>query len=82
MKARYQDVDVDANEDLNIYNNICKIVEECWFDTERFPMVEDIAMAMGCSDRHVTHLARMNNLPHRMDVMRINKIYATNKKST
>jgi hypothetical protein len=80
-KISYKDVEVDPNEDLNIYNNICKILKECWFDTERFPTVEDVANAMGYTDRQITHLARYNNLPHRKDVVRINKMYASDKKS-
>ena len=81
MKARYQDVEVDPNEDLNIYNNTCKILEYCWFEIDRFPLVEDIAMAMGYSTRHVSTLARINNLPHRSIVAKVIR-YETNKKST
>ena len=81
MKARYQDVDVDPNEDLNIYRNISKILEHCWFNIERFPLVEDIGMAMGYSTRHVTTLARINNLPHRSIVGKEIR-NASNKKST
>ena len=81
MKARYQDVEVDPNEDLNIYRNISRILEYCWFNTERFPLVEDIGIAMGYCTRHVTTLARMNNLPHRNIVAKEVR-YASNKKGT
>ena len=71
MKARYQDIaEVDPNEDLNIYNNICKMLKYCWYNIDRFPMVEDIGEAMGYSERHITALARQNNLPHRAELAR------------
>jgi hypothetical protein len=81
MKARWQDVDVNPNEDLNIYRNISRILEYCWFDIERFPSVEDIAETMGYCTRHVSTLARMNNLPHRGMVTKEIR-NASNKKST
>ena len=81
MKATYEHIEVDPNEDLNIYRNISKILEYCWFNTERFPLVEDIAEAMGYCTRHVTTLARMNNLPHR-NIVTQEVRYASDKKGT
>lgn len=74
-KLSYQNVEVDPNEDLNIYRNICKMLRHCWFNVDRFPLVEDIAREMGYTERHITHLARVNNLPHRMKVVHEVKSY-------
>ena len=81
MKARYQDVYVDPNEDLNIYSNICKILEYCWYEIDKFPTLPDISRAMGYCERHITALARANNLPHRAELIQELK-YASNKKGT
>lgn len=80
MKVNYRDVEVDPEEDLNIYRNTIKILEYCWYETDKFPTLTHIAVNMGYSERQLTALARANNLPHRAQVVREIK-YASDKKS-
>jgi hypothetical protein len=64
-------------EDLNIYRATVKIVEYCWYNKRRFPMIKDISNATKCSPKTIWRIANDNGMPHRNTISR----YATDKKS-
>ena len=39
---KYPHIRVNKKEDLNIENNILKILEKCWYDKDRYGHVGDI----------------------------------------
>jgi|LakMenEpi12Jul11_1017349.scaffolds.fasta_scaffold01849_3 hypothetical protein len=63
---KYPHIKVDKKEDLNIENNIVKILEKCWYDKERYGHVGDIALVTGLSERQVFRFARKYNFAKRI----------------
>jgi hypothetical protein len=64
-------------EDLNIYRATVKIIERCWYDKKRFPLIKDISNVTKCSSKTIWRIASENGMQHRNTISR----YATNKES-
>lgn len=68
LSNKYEHIVYDDNEDLNIENMKKNVIKRCWYDTERFSSIEEIAMAIGLGTKSISYYARLLNLPRRRDL--------------
>ncbi|MEO6304846.1 MAG: hypothetical protein ABIP51_16920 [Bacteroidia bacterium] len=68
---KYPNINPLPEEDLNIENMVKSILEKAWYDKKRFPLIEQISIITGLSERQIYRLAkqfkfhsrRPNNFP-------------------
>lgn len=68
LSSKYDHIVYDDSEDLNIENMKKNLVKRCWYDTERFSSIQDIAITIGLGTKSVSYYARLLKLPKRRDL--------------
>jgi hypothetical protein len=74
QKLNYNDVEVSELEDLNIDNHVATIITYCWYNVERFPLVDDISTKVGYTSRQIHNLVIKYRLPKRSLITSYSKI--------
>jgi len=62
---KYPKINYIEGEDLNIQNHVLKMVEKCYFDTEKYKTICDVAKKLEVSERFIFRFANDNNFKQR-----------------